>query len=393
MLLDITRLPKAIGPLSNRPLLVFDKKYISSLNHSFHPNTIKWPYFSFKQSPCLFGSDIDKPLNNLFKLTYLSYDGSCLIEYVVIEETHYLVRPLYVKLISRSTINLFISLATINAYQQRAVSLIPFYHLLSDQTLDYVNLNPAGINGSLDYFIHPIFGEENLKRHLFRVQDVYNEYGIPYHRDVNKVHQHLYSYAPHIVDAFISGQLAQNPLSQIPTSYIHLPKTQEKFSLYETALYQSQVRHQELIINHKDLDDVVLNLMSLLPTDIAFTYRLTGDEDDISLIKEFSILHTFNNPYAALLNISFDKRPEHFSYYVLKQLEFIFTKIMYFYTRDQNFSIDSWSGLRPNISSITIRKNAQDEVMISICDHVHNREIIYYSYFPLIALGTLGAGS
>ncbi len=393
MLIDIMRLPKSIGPLNDRHLLVFNKNYLSSFNPNFKTKYVDWPYFVFRQSPCLFGSDVHKSLNEIFKLTYLAYDGSCLIEYVVIEEHPYLIRPLYVKIIDPTSITVLISLATINVYQNRPVSMLPLHRLLDAQPLDYVTLDPVPYMSSLDYFITPIFGEENLRRHLFRIQDVYNEYGISYHRSLGAVHHHLYTYTPHIVEAFINGQTAKNPLTEKPSVYVYLPKTQEKFSLYETALYQSQIRHQSLIINHKDLDDIVFDLISLLPTDFAFTYHLTGCEDAIDLLSELAILHVFNNPYAALLNISAEKQAKQFSHYVLKQLEYIFNKIVHFYVKDQSLNLYSWSGLYPNKSSITIRKNAQDEVIISIDDKLHNREIIYYSYFPLIALGTLGAGS
>lgn len=391
MLIDITRLPKAVGPLTERNILIFSNNNLSSFN-----NVYNWPYFNFRHSPCLFGSNILHSLGDLFKLTYLSFDSNYLIEVVVEQVSPDYVRPIYVKIIDRIDIDIAVSFNAVRAYQSGNFSLEPFHHLLNSSPLDYVKLDNESFSyqGGINYFIPAIFGENNLKRHLFRLQDILNEQATLNIKSLGQIYKYIYIYTPHVAEAFINGRFTRNPLHEVPTSYIYLNKIKQKFSFYETAFHQSHVRHHSLVLNHKNLDDIVFDLVSIFPTDISFTYKLTGNIDDLDLLSEFLIIDIFNNPYSYILREKFfspeNKNP---SYKILKRLENIFYKIICFYAQEIGVSEHSWSALSPNYSSITICKNAQDEVMISINDRLHNHDVIYYSYFPLIALGTLGVGS
>lgn len=377
MQIGILKMPPSSGiPLQRARVVTSDK-----LLRPIDSNVLGFERFN--QPHVLLGTDVIRAPRALYKSFRMSFDGRYIFETVYSDEGSTPV-CLYTKIISSSNTEVLISLEAVRYFGDCDNSILPLTELVGSA---YWRSEPYTFN-VLSSIIPAVFDQSGLDEQssiiIDAIEDVKSiRHNGHYFKD-HQVYQPLIQYEPGLLEALIGGKFIKHPTFEPRCEYPLMQLQKEKWFISETSFHKTRVSSGVIHLHHPEFDTLIHELIVTRPASISMTVQLSHALEGL---MDLSVTRRFHDPYLMIIPIS----PNEFET-IKATIRTIIFKCVLLYCQLYNIDPHVFADCRENTSSITIEKNIYDEGVVSIHDLVNDRYVCFYSYYPLLSLGTMGCG-
>lgn len=330
----------------------------------------------FNPPEIILGTDIVRVPRSLFKSIKVLDKERVVVESVFSSEGDSAI-CLYIKIVSRDKTDVLISMNGINTYHGGNHSVIPLSLIVKKKYWKVCEITDIFCN-----IVKPIYGYESLNTEVIEIiNDL--ESAAYTRRDMDLYHL-LYKEAPDVFTALVSGRFIRSPKNNLLTNHPCVNLNEDRWFFKDVMNFSIKIREGISHYNQQEFDEIAHSLISIRPAKMSMTLLMSHAIDgliDLCVVRHFfdPYLHLFDNPRSLFDNIR-------------KDLSSLVSKAALLYCQIYDIDYSLFFRSSNESSSMTIDKNINDEVTISFHDLVNDRYVSFYTYYPLISLGTFGVG-
>jgi hypothetical protein len=285
---------------------------------------------------------------------------------------------LYTKVIGLRT-KIVISLHGINTYKSGNTSIKPLSLLVAEK---YWKTGKFNFENPSTFIVDPIFDTENLDDEILKIIDQIETGGV--NAEKHEALSTLYDEAPGVLAALVNGVFYKSPFTEIRTFHPFDVPQEDKWFLQTTSVFKRDVRSGNIHFNQQEFDSLSHRLVVLRPSKISISLSIAHAIDGLI---DLGIIRHFYDPYSTVfgsIGVTFES--------IRHELQDILVRSVFTYCQIYDIDYRIFANDSEHKSLICIDKNIHDEVTIEFYDHLTHRHVIFYSYYPLMCLGTWGVG-
>lgn len=337
------------------------------------------------------GAKVNRQPTKLFKVFNATRDGSHVFETVFADEGRYWV-CLYTKSISQ-VVNVHISMNGISFYHAQLRRPLTFQNIVRDcwgHESMYLNEN------DLHSLLPGIYDDRGVRMMFSDLSSIAYDYS-DWQTTTPDI-KALFDNDPQVLEALIAGRFVTSPVNRIDQPYPGVFIEPERWSLQEIANHSARVRKGTVYTNHPNFDHIVHDVVTMRVSHIDAIFLV---EDLIVAVTDITAGKDIRDIYQAVLPTPED-RVINYQFEVHALMREAMELYCQLFAIDPNNFRSERRGNTPPIpgwgeetlpksemkSTITLNKNIYDEVLITIHDAIHDRYVLFYGYYPCIALTT-----
>jgi hypothetical protein len=385
MLIDILRMPPIFGIPIDRRLTVYGNVEMPSF--TMEPS-VQWPSMPLYNDVLHTGSYISAAPRSVYKAIHVADQQPYVFETVFGQMDDGSYNCIYTKVIGVFSVEVAISLRCIDFYQNGIRNLIPLSRFVGTRANgNSINLPIPQDIDPVEYIVPPVFGEQDLFRHLHRILDIRS--ADAERERLGWLYKPIYDYVPSVMLSLIEGYFYRSPLMEVRGYHPSINLDHDKWFFYEEQAAKAEALGHRSFVNHREFDGIVLDIVRSPLTKINITSLMSHALDGISAVWMTKELRDDYGPFLRgprTLREEAATSPR-------RGIEDIFYRCAMMYCRIAKIDYRVFTEGSVEKSSINISKNIYDEVAITVHDTVHGEYVSFYSTFPALALGTLGVGS